>query len=190
MGGNKLKRLQNQKGITLVELLAGLAVGGIVITLAMSLFIFLFQFVQDQEQEIVDRSQNHLLNTVLTRNLSSPITVYYWDSNELRFENQDEVIFSILFNNSLNQLTISKCNSCSNIKTYSSDVIVEKLENVKGMNVTNATPSQDNPVTNRITLQFTLEDMNIRTNGEEVMQEKEISWTVTPLNRNYNKPPN
>ncbi|KGX88084.1 PilW family protein [Pontibacillus marinus] len=185
-----MKRLQNQKGVTLVELLAGLAIGGIIITLAMSLFIFLFQFVQEQEQEIVDRSQNHILNTVLSRNLSSPITLYYWDSNELRFKNQDEVIFSILFDSSLNQLTIAKCNSCSSIKTYSSDAIVEKLENVRDMTVMNASPSQDDPIRDRITLLFILEDITVRTSGEEILSEKEISWTVTPLNKNYNKPPN
>ncbi|QHE53150.1 type II secretion system protein [Pontibacillus sp. HMF3514] len=185
-----MKKLQNQKGVTLVELLAGLAIGGIIITLAMSVFIFLFQFVQDQEQEIVDRSQNHLLNTVLSRNLSSPITVYYWDANELRFKNQDEVTFRILFNSSVNELTISKCSSCTNIKTYSNETVVEKLQNVKDMSVINASPSQDSPITNRFTLRFILDDISVRTNGEKINQEKEISWTVTPLNVNYNKPPN
>jgi prepilin-type N-terminal cleavage/methylation domain-containing protein len=98
--------MKNEKGLTLIELLAAITISSILLGVSYSLFSSMAQVAQNSSQQFADNSSiNKTMDTIARQVSISSQIVYHSSNNELRYK-MGKLYKSILYSASANTLTL------------------------------------------------------------------------------------
>jgi type II secretory pathway component PulJ len=101
-----MKRLHNEKGFTVAELLAAITIATLILGIASTLFLSIYQLFQSNAQSSADNSAMKLtMNTLATQLVDSNQVVFYSSNKELRYKS-GQGYKTVIFDTPANRLTL------------------------------------------------------------------------------------
>ncbi|WP_010678302.1 prepilin-type N-terminal cleavage/methylation domain-containing protein [Bacillus timonensis] len=164
--------MKNEKGITMIELLAAITIFFVVMGVGFAIFPATNLFFNQTQEEFATKSDQVLMNTIVTEYLSSPTIINYDERSsekELKFTTFDQKNYSLLFDVDKKSIALYQSNSIS-LDSMTYDHLISTVENISDMNLT----SQNGIY--KLSVTYKMVKSNI--DGEETVSEEKLDYSI------------
>jgi prepilin-type N-terminal cleavage/methylation domain-containing protein len=117
--------MKNQRGLTLIEVLATITISSIVLAVGFLLFTSINGLFNNTVQKSIDDTSINAVIDTISRELADPVAICYIDSasgSELRFQTFDNRYMALVYDKNQKSLSLAKStssNTAQNIKAFS-----------------------------------------------------------------------
>jgi prepilin-type N-terminal cleavage/methylation domain-containing protein len=107
--------MKNERGLTLIEMLATITISSIVLAVGFMLFTSVNGLFNNTVQKSADDSSTNQVIDTISRELADPVAIYYYiksaTQSELRFRTFDNRYMALIYDKSSKRLSIAKITS-------------------------------------------------------------------------------
>jgi hypothetical protein len=179
----------NEKGVTLIEVLTAVTILFIVMGIGFGLYSSIYLFYNQSKDNNINQLEETIIVDSLSRELEDPVDLYLASENELRYKTFDGKYKSVYFDFSSKSVTIYKSITEDFVHftkdesfPLSNKVIAFKLKDETG---NDQFTIQSNLLMNKIyVLSLTLEQTKSRINGTSTIVNKSVDITIKPFEMN------
>lgn len=176
-------KVNNQKGMTLIEVLASITISmfilGVVLALFHTIDLYLTKNVENKDQSF-DSTELFLH---FSNSLSSPREILYQSANQLTYQGTEGNFYKLSAEDE--RIKIVKCQSCGSIMTFEEDSILfeDKMDGqVQFLDQSgNPLQSSNNLINETIKIVITYPIKTTTPTGQEKVKYDTKTWVVTPF---------
>jgi Tfp pilus assembly protein FimT len=179
------KLLNNEKGITLVEVLVAISLLTIVMFLGFSLFSSVKQLWSINVYDSDFKSRLNVTRSTINNQLSDPIEFYLANKNELRFKTFDGKYKSLLYKSDQQSIWIYESTSSESLTEFVYDDGTEITKYISAFSIDD---ENENPLTStgkltnkKLTLSISFQKKRTTANGDIVISEKPVEFPIESI---------
>lgn len=181
--------MRNEQGLTLIELLAALAISTIALSTAYMLFNAVYGLWYNTEETYKDASSIQRIEQAITQELADPVSLYYIhdtpDQKELQFQTFDGTFKSLMYDMDSKTLSLYHLPDATSLPETERENHAELAEisefHLRNEDGTLIDASGALPEDERLSIEIGIAETHFRTNGESTVRTKTVNIPVRPF---------
>jgi prepilin-type N-terminal cleavage/methylation domain-containing protein len=178
--------MKNEKGVTLIELLAAILLFTIILALGFQLFSSVRLLWSNNVNQYHFKNEVNVITRSINKELSDPVSLYGVNGKELRFKTFDGYYKSLVYKPEKKALWIYENNTTSNLENFTYDKGYEISNEVTNFSIKNNAniPLNTTLVINdkRLVLSITISRNQVNKNNQSKLVEEIIEFPVQTMN--------